>query len=97
VRTVWHQPAASKAYDEACEKWERADEVWNAMEWAIAHDPKLGKALSDSGHVRTLMIQGARSIGWPTLTVIYTNDNDDELTVQEATFEEAGTYKPGFA
>ena len=37
------------------------------------------------------------SIGWPTLTVIYTNDNEDQITIHEAIFEEAGTYKPGYA
>jgi len=67
------------------------------MEWAIAREPSFGKPISESGHVRTLMIQGARSIGWPTLTVIYTNDDDDQITIQEAIFEEAGIYKAGNA
>ena len=97
MRTIRHQPAVAEAYDNACERWERADEVWNIMEWTIAREPSFGKALSESGHVRSFVVQGARLIGWPTLTVIYTNDSDDQLTIQEAFFEEAGTYKPGFA
>jgi hypothetical protein len=97
VRTIRHQPAAADAYDAAFDQWERADEVWNAMEWTLARDPIAGVALTESGHVRSFIIQGARSVGWPTLTVIYTNDNEDQITIHEAIFEEAGTYKAGLA
>lgn len=97
MRTIRHEPAAAEAYDAAVDRWERADEVWNAMEWAVAHEPTIGTALSETGHVRSLIIQGARSIGWPTLTVIYTNDSDGQITIHEAVFEAAGTYRPGFA
>jgi hypothetical protein len=97
VRTRRHEPAAAKSFDLACEKWERAEEVWNAMEWNLARDPKVGHVLSESGSVRAYLIQGAQSVGWPTLTVIYTIEAEDLIVIHEATFETAGHYQAGNA
>jgi hypothetical protein len=97
VRTIRHEARAAEAHDLACEKWERADEVWKAMEWTLSRDPTAGRAITESGNVRSYVIQGARSAGWPTLTVIYQIEGDDLVIFEDAFFEEAGTYKPGYA
>jgi hypothetical protein len=97
VRTIRHEPAAAEAYDLACEKWERASEVWSAMEWNLIHDPTVGTALSESGNVRAYVFQGAQSVGWPTLMVLYTIEGEELIVIHEATFETSGHYQAGHA
>lgn len=96
MRTVRHEAEADAALGVALERWERADEVWEAALWNIARDPTIGTAVTESGRVRALTIQGARSIGWPTLTLLY--EIEEQLViVHDALFKEAGAYKPGYA
>ena len=94
---IRHEQAAAAALDAAQEKWEGADAVWRAMEWTLARDPKAGAPLNEAGTVRTYMIQGAQSHGWPTLTVIYRIESKDLISIHDAQFEKAGHYKAGNA
>ena len=96
MRGVRHEDDADAALRLALDRWERADEVWDAAIWNIARDPTIGIAVTESGNVRSLTIQGARSIGWPTLTVLY-EFNSEMVIVHDALFKEAGAYKPGYA
>ena len=96
MRGVRHEAEADAALRIALERWERADEVWDAALWNIAREPTVGVPVTESGRVRSLTIQGARSIGWPTLTVLYEFD-DQMVIVHGALIKEAGAYKPGCA
>lgn len=93
IRTEWE---VDEALNKALEKWPRADEVWEAMIWAIARDATVGTALSESGAVRSYTIQGAQSVGWPTLTVAYRIENS-HVTFYEARFEDAKAPQAGRA
>jgi hypothetical protein len=68
---VVYETAAQEILDNACEGWLRADDQISLLEWAIARDPKEGKALTESGNIRAITIQGALSISSPTVTLIY--------------------------
>lgn len=97
MRTIRHEASASQAFDKALEKWPRAEEVWNAIEWTLARDPDAGTALNEAGTLRAYKIHGARSVGWPTLYVIYRLDGPEALVFEDAVFEEAGPYRAGHA
>jgi hypothetical protein len=86
VKTLRHQPDVDLALREALEQWSRADEVWDAITWTIARDNSVGKPLSEAGNVRTYTIQGAISVGWPTLTIIYRVESE-RIVIEAAKFE----------
>jgi hypothetical protein len=67
------------------------------MEWTLARDPKAGAPLSESGNVRSYIVQGAQSAGWPTLSVIYSIDDEELIVIHEAVFEKAGHFQAGHA
>lgn len=94
--TIRTEREADVALDEARLHWIGADDVWEAITWVISHDPTVGTALSESGHVRSYTIHGAVSVGWPTLTIIYTID-DGTLTITDANFQDAKAFPAGHA
>jgi hypothetical protein len=71
IQDVPYELEAQQILDNACEVWLRADDQINLLEWAIARDPTEGKALTESGNIRAITIQGAQSISSPTVTLIY--------------------------
>lgn len=91
----WDSPA-QEAYDLAVDKWSGADEVWQAMEWTLLHDPHAGAPLNEEGSLRSHTIDGARSRGWPTVTVLYRIENP-YITFLEADFTEASYGQSGNA
>ena len=97
MRTIRYQRRVAEAIDAAGEKWAGAEDVWNAMEWTLARDPTVGAPLNEPGTVRTYMIQGAKSVGWPTATAIYKIESEDVIVIEDAQFEEAGIYQAGHA
>jgi len=58
-----------------------------AVEWAIVRDPGSGKALNEAGTLRAFTFEGAKSIGLPTLTVVYECDAQN-ITIHDALFAE---------
>jgi len=88
MRSVRYEPAAQEAADNACEQWLRTDDQINLLEWVISRDPTKGLALSESGNIRTLTVQGARSISSPTVTIVYEIE-PHVISVLSARFEEA--------
>lgn len=71
MRTVVEQPGVSRAIDGAREHWKRAQDAWDTVLWIIARDPETGIPLTESGATRSFTLDGARSIGLPTVTVLY--------------------------
>lgn len=95
-RDVFEDEAVRVVVDEACERWARADDVWQAVTWAVARDPTVGVQLSESGNARSLTLDGARSIDAPTVTIVYTFD-EHSVTIHRARFENARAMNAGRA
>jgi hypothetical protein len=85
ARTVVLESVAQQAVDSACDKWEDAERVWRAIEWALARDPAVGVPLTEQGNVRGLLYDGAQSIGQPDVEVIY-EIQQDAIIVRSAIF-----------
>lgn len=94
--TIVTEPSVDDAYEAACLRWPKAHDVWEALTWVLSHDPREGKALSESGDVRAYTLDGARSVGWPTLTVLYRKEGD-HLVIYDAQFTEAKYGQAGRA
>lgn len=42
MRSIREEPDVQRAVDEACDRWERAQEAWDALTWVLARDPTIG-------------------------------------------------------
>jgi hypothetical protein len=72
VRDVREEPDVQKAVDAAHLRWPRTDDAWQAVTWALAHDPfSAGPPIGESGLIRTFVFEGARAIGMPTVRAVY--------------------------
>jgi hypothetical protein len=96
VRTVVEQPRVSRAIDDAKNHWIRAGDAWEAATWAIIHDPEGGRPITESGATRSVTLEGARSIGMPTVTVLFEIRLFD-IIVRDAFFEDARFSQTGRA
>jgi hypothetical protein len=96
VLEVVEERAVSEAIDDARERFQRADDAWQAITWAIARDPEFGSPLTESGKTRLAVIQGAVSIDLPTLEIVY-ETQDTFLVVHRATFSKAKNPEAGRA
>lgn len=67
---IW-EPRASAAADDAELEWTRANDVIQAIEFALMRDPNAGKPMTESGLLRVLVYSGALSIDQPTVVVTY--------------------------
>jgi hypothetical protein len=94
VRSVIEDSRVSRAIDDAKLKWPRAGDAWDAVVWVIARDPSIGRPLTESGNVRSFTFDGAKSIGLPTVTVLYEVQHIvivvHDALFQEPTFAQAG-------
>jgi len=89
VLGVREDGAASAAFAEAVQRWARADDAWKGVTWVLARDPVSdSKPLNETGKLRVFTSEGARSIGLPTLTVIYEYDTQ-YVTIRDARFSDA--------
>ena len=97
MRDVREEPAVEKAVNEAYRRWPRTDEAWQAVTWALARDPySAGPALSESGLVRAIVFEGARSVGMPTVRAVYVIQ-PALIIVQAVAFEESAHLYAGRA
>jgi hypothetical protein len=97
VRTVVEQSRVSRALDDAKDRWRRARDAWDTVLWVIVRDPEgAGMALTESGATRSFTLDGARSIGLPTVTVLY-EIQLFEVIVHDALFAEAKFAQAGRA
>ena len=73
MRTVVEQPRVSQSVDDAEDRWPRTRDAWDTVLWVLARGPEgAGSPLSESGAtLRSFTLDGARSIGLPTVTVLY--------------------------
>jgi len=96
MRTVVEQSLVSRAIDDAKEHWPRAEDAWNTIVWVLARDPETGRPVTESGRTRSYTLDGARSIGMPTVTVLY-EIQIFEVLVHDARFVDAKFAIPGRA
>jgi hypothetical protein len=89
VRTVVEQPRVSRVLDDAKDRWPRAQDAWDTILWVLARDPEgVGMALTESGATQSFTLDGARSIGLPTVTVLY-EIRLFEIVLHDARFSDA--------
>ena len=88
MRTVREDAAVHQALDAALDRWPRAEDAWDAVTWALARDPTVGKALNETGTIRSVVFDGAGSIGLPSLDVIYEFD-EQLVSVRDVRFYDA--------
>ena len=84
------------AVDEAIGKWPRTEDAWDAVVWTLARDQYAGVALNDRGDVRSFVYDGARSIGMPSIEVIFTLEGNC-VSIRDARFYEAPYARAGHA
>lgn len=96
-RDIREDSPVAEALDDAMDRWPRTLDAWEALTWNLAHDPEdQSVPLTECGTIRALVVQGARSNGWPTITVVYTY-NDDYVTIRAARFTEPRAMASGRA
>ncbi len=71
VLDLREEPSVQQAIHDACARWSRAEDAWEAVTWAICTDPTIGLALNEIGSTRLVESAGARSIELPSITVVY--------------------------
>jgi hypothetical protein len=77
-----------RALESACHRWSGTEIAWEAIEWVLAHDSLVGRALNESGSVRAFIYDGANSIKQPDITVTYVL-TVNEIIVKIAEFKNA--------
>jgi len=87
-RTITEDLRVQDQRDSAEERWTGAELAWEAITWAISHDPAVGAFLPDGSRLRALKYDGARSIDQPDVTIIY-EDLGHEIVIRDALFEDA--------
>ncbi len=70
MKTIIEEHDVRTAVDAARERFERGEEAFEAIKWAIARDPTEWTPLDDD-ETFCCTLQGAQSIGLPTVTVVY--------------------------
>lgn len=97
MRTVIEQSRVSRALDDAKDRWASAQDAWDTVFWVISRDPEgAGMALTESGATRSFTLDGAPSIGLPTVTVIY-EIRRFEVMVHDALFADGRYAQAGRA
>ena len=85
MKTVRQDSGIDAIVDFAAERWERGQDAWDAVVWALARDPGVGMPVTNSGRTRSFTLEGAKSIRLPTVTVLYVYDGD-VITVFDVNF-----------
>jgi hypothetical protein len=88
--TVVEQPSAIHAIDDAKRRWTRARDAWETIYWVLSRDPQAGNPINknDIGKIRVFTLDGMRSLGMPTVTILF-EVSPSELTIHDALFEES--------
>ena len=94
--TVREDPNVSILVEQAKLQWDRADDVWEAITWVVAHDPEVGRPVTESGKTRSLTLEGARSANLPTITIVYEIENP-YVTIHDVSFREPSAPHAGQA
>jgi hypothetical protein len=87
---VVEQAGATHAFDEAKPRWGRTRDAWETISWILSHDPQAGSPITKNGNgkTRAFTLDGVRSLGMPTVTILY-EVSRFELTIHDALFQES--------
>jgi hypothetical protein len=96
MRPIREEISVQDAVDDACERWARAEDAWEAIKWALARDPYIGTPLTEGGMVRSFTLEGLWAWEMPTITVVYEIDLH-VISVHSVLFEDAATGPIGRA
>jgi len=94
VRDVAEEPEVQRAVDDACDRWPRAGEAWDALTWVLARDAEIGTSLNEDGNRRVITLEGARSIDLPTLNAVYRVELR-RILVERVRFSDAKAHQAG--
>ena len=94
-RNVRYENRAVEAIQKAKKDWDSIEDIINALEWGLMHDPHLGPLLSETG-LRGFVFPGARSRNEPDIDVLYEYD-DMDITIHDLNFREARSHYAGEA
>ena len=94
-RNIRYENRAAEAIQKAKDEWDSIEDIINALEWGLMHDPDLGVLLNEKG-LRGFVFPGARSRNEPDIDVLYGYD-DINITVHDLIFREAKFYYAGHA
>jgi hypothetical protein len=92
-RTFLYEKRATEAIQRAKQKWANVEDVIASLEWAILHDPQVGRLLNERG-LRGFVFPGARSVNEPDIDVIY-EEGDFQITIHDLTFRDARSHYVG--
>ena len=96
MRTLREEEIARNAVNEALANsdWPRAEDAWECITWSISHEPSIGVPITESGKIRSFVFEGAKSIGMPTIQVIY-EVQDGLIIIHDARFSDARFAQAG--
>ena len=77
-------------------RWSRTWDAWEAITWIVVRDPNQGAPLTESGITRSYTLDGVRSAGWPTVTIVY-EIQPQRIVVHDAKFADAPYPQSGRA
>ena len=94
--SIVEETRVSDALHDACLKWPRADEAWDAVTWALMRDPTVGRPLIEGGALRLTIWAGAKSIGMPDIRITY-RITEVSIEILDAVFTESTHTAAGSA
>lgn len=96
MKDLREEDGVRRAVDAAESRWDRANDAWEAVTWAIARDELVGEPLNNSGELRGFVFDGARSVDMPSIEVIY-EITETQIILHDARFYDAPYYQAGRA
>ena len=85
MKSVIFDAGADAAADAARPMWKRTSDAISTVEWALARDPEIGRPLVDGGDLLLAVFEGAKSIGLPTIEVLY-HDKAHSVIIRDLEF-----------
>ena len=94
-RNIRYEDRAVEEIQKAKDDWDSIEDIINALEWGLMHDPNLGPLLNERG-LRGFVFPGARSRNEPDIDVLYEYD-DADITIHDLNFRQARSHYAGQA
>lgn len=85
MKSVIYDPGADATADAARLLFLRAGDAIQTVEWSLARDPQVGQPLVPGGSLLMAVFAGAKSIGLPTIEVLY-RDLPNSVIIEEMEF-----------
>lgn len=93
MRTIVEEKWSSDALAQARETWSGADFAWEVVTWFVMRAPEDGDRISMTAPVFGRTVHGAKSIGMPTITILYRVE-EFRIVVFDILFAEPTKWNP---